>query len=83
MWSYNDAIEDDPYDPEAAKAALEAAGVTGLSMKVWAMPVARPYMLNARRAAELIQEDFSKIGVTVVRPCRHARALRANAAATS
>ena len=29
------------------------------------MPVARPYMLNARRAAELIQEDFAKIGVTV------------------
>ncbi len=65
MWSYNDAIEDDAYDPEAAKAALEAAGVSGLSMKVWAMPVARPYMLNARRAAELIQSDFEKIGVTV------------------
>jgi dipeptide transport system substrate-binding protein len=64
MWSYNDAIQDDPYDPEAAKAALEAAGVSGLSMKVWAMPVARPYMLNARRAAELIQEDLSKVGIT-------------------
>lgn len=65
MWSYNDALEDDKYDPEAAKKMLEDAGVSGLSMKVWAMPVARPYMLNARRAAELIQEDFSKIGVTV------------------
>ena len=32
-------------------------------MKVWAMPVARPYMLNARRAAELIQADFAKVGV--------------------
>jgi dipeptide transport system substrate-binding protein len=65
MWSYNDAIEDDPYDPEAAKQMLADAGVTDLSMKVWAMPVARPYMLNARRAAELIQEDFAQIGVTV------------------
>jgi dipeptide transport system substrate-binding protein len=65
MWSYNDAIQDDPYDPEAAKKMLEDAGVSGLSMKVWAMPVARPYMLNARRAAELIQADFEKIGVTV------------------
>jgi dipeptide transport system substrate-binding protein len=65
MWSYNNAIEDDKYDPEAAKAALEAAGAGGLSMKVWAMPVSRPYMLNAKRAAELIQEDFAKIGVTV------------------
>jgi len=34
-------------------------------MKVWAMPVQRPYNPNARRMAELIQEDFSKIGVTV------------------
>jgi dipeptide transport system substrate-binding protein len=64
IWSYNDAIEDDKYDPAAAKAALEAAGVSGLSMKVWAMPVARPYMLNARRAAELIQSDLAAIGVT-------------------
>lgn len=65
MWSYNNAVEDDKYDPEAAKAALEAAGVKDLSMKIWAMPVARPYMLNARRAAELIQSDFAKVGVKV------------------
>ena len=44
---------------------LEDAGVKDLSMKVWAMPVQRPYNPNARRMAELIQEDFSKIGVTV------------------
>ena len=65
MWSYNDAVVDDAYDPEAAKAALEAAGVTDLSMKIWAMPVQRPYNPNARRMAELMQEDFAKIGVTV------------------
>jgi dipeptide transport system substrate-binding protein len=64
MWSYNDAVEDDAYDPEAAKKMLEEAGVSGLSMKVWAMPVARPYMLNARRAAELIQSDLAAVGVT-------------------
>jgi dipeptide transport system substrate-binding protein len=34
-------------------------------MKIWAMPVSRPYMLNARRAAELLQADFDKIGVKV------------------
>ncbi|PSM16777.1 MULTISPECIES: ABC transporter substrate-binding protein [Nitratireductor] len=65
MWSYNNAVEDDPYDPEAAKKMLEEAGVADLSMKVWAMPVQRPYNPNARRMAELIQEDFSKVGVTV------------------
>ncbi|SNX70184.1 dipeptide transport system substrate-binding protein [Cereibacter ovatus] len=65
MWSYNDAVEDVPFDPEGAKKLLEEAGVSGLSMEVWAMPVQRPYMPNARRTAELIQEDFSKVGVDV------------------
>ncbi|MBW3096561.1 ABC transporter substrate-binding protein [Pseudohoeflea coraliihabitans] len=65
MWSYNESVEDDAYDPEAAKKALEEAGVSDLSMKVWAMPVQRPYNPNARRMAELIQEDFSKVGVDV------------------
>ncbi|MGI6247587.1 MAG: ABC transporter substrate-binding protein [Pseudochelatococcus sp.] len=65
MWGYNDSVVDDGYDPEAAKKALEAAGVKGLGMKVWAMPVSRPYMPNARRTAELIQADFAKVGVEV------------------
>ena len=65
MWSYNDEIKDDPYDPDAAKKALDAAGVKDLKMKVWAMPVQRPYNPNARRMAELIQADFAKVGVTV------------------
>ena len=65
MWSYNDAIVDDPYDPEGAKKLLEEAGVKDLKMKIWAMPVQRPYNPNARRMAELIQEDFAKVGVGV------------------
>ena len=65
MWSYNDAVEDDPYDPEAAKALLAEAGQEGLTMKIWAMPVARPYNPNARRMAELIQADFAAVGVGV------------------
>ncbi|MFC1830745.1 ABC transporter substrate-binding protein [Thermodesulfobacteriota bacterium] len=63
IWSYNEAVEDDPYDPEGAKAMLEAEGVSGLKMKVWAMPVQRPYNPNARRMAELMQADFAAIGV--------------------
>ena len=65
MWSYDNNIKDDPYDPDAAKKMLEEAGVKDLKMKVWAMPVSRPYMLNARRAAEIIQADLAKIGVQV------------------
>ena len=65
MWSYNDSVQDDPYDPEVAKAMLAAEGVSGLKMKIWAMPVARPYNPNARRMAEVMQADFAKIGVEV------------------
>jgi len=65
IWSYNNAVVDDVYDPVAAKAALEAAGVSGLSMEIWAMPVQRPYNPNARRMAELMQSDFAKVGVDV------------------
>lgn len=65
MWSYNDAVVDTTYDPEAAKQMLADAGVSDLSMEIWAMPVQRPYMPNARRTAEMLQEDFSKIGVNV------------------
>jgi dipeptide transport system substrate-binding protein len=65
IWSYNAAIVDDPYDPEAAKRMLADAGVSDLSMKIWAMPVQRPYNPNARRMAELMQADYAKIGVTV------------------
>ena len=43
---------------------LADAGVKDLQMKIWAMPRLAPYMLNARRAAELIQADLAKIGVT-------------------
>ena len=65
MWSYNDAVVDTPYDPVAAKKALDEAGVKDLALDVWAMPVQRPYMPNARRTAELIQEDLGKVGVKV------------------
>ncbi len=64
MWSYNDAIKDDPYDPEGAKKLLAAAGMpNGFATDLWAMPVQRPYNPNARRIAELMQADLAKIGV--------------------
>ena len=65
IWSYNEDTVDDPYDPEAAKAMLAAEGVTDLKMEIWAMPVQRPYNPNARRMAEVMQEDFAKVGVEV------------------
>ncbi|MFL5129578.1 MAG: ABC transporter substrate-binding protein [Microvirga sp.] len=64
MWSYNDAVKDDPYDPEAAKKLLAEAGVKDLKTDLWAMPVQRPYNPNAKRIAELMQADLAKVGVT-------------------
>ena len=63
IWSYNDAVEDYPYDPEKAKKLLAEAGVKDLKTNIWAMPVQRPYNPNARRMAELIQADWEKVGV--------------------
>jgi peptide/nickel transport system substrate-binding protein len=61
---YNDAVEEYPYDLEKAKALLKEAGYPdGFSMDLWAMPVARLYMPEAQKVAEVIQESFSKIGV--------------------
>ncbi|MGB3336257.1 MAG: ABC transporter substrate-binding protein [Devosia sp.] len=64
MWSYNNAVEDDTYDVEGAKALLAEAGVTELTTDLWAMPVSRPYNPNAQRVAEMIQADWAAIGVT-------------------
>ena len=64
MWSYNENIKADEYNPTKAKALLKEAGFeSGFETTVWAMPVQRPYNPNARRMAELIQADWAKIGV--------------------
>lgn len=65
MWSYNNEVKEDPYDPEQAKQLLKEAGQeNGFTINLWAMPVQRPYNPNARRMAEMIQADWAKIGVT-------------------
>ncbi len=63
IWSYNNEVKDDPYDPAAAKKLLEEAGVKNPKITLWAMPVSRPYNPNARRMAELIQADWKAVGV--------------------
>ncbi|MCF6172766.1 MAG: ABC transporter substrate-binding protein [Campylobacteraceae bacterium] len=64
MWSYNPNITKYKYNPAKAKELLKEAGYPKLSFELWAMPVARPYMPNARKVAEAMQADLAKVGVT-------------------
>jgi dipeptide transport system substrate-binding protein len=64
LWSHNDTLKPRPYDPAKAKALLAEAGFpNGFKTVLWAIPVVRAYMPNGRRAAELIQADWAKVGV--------------------
>ena len=64
QWSYDDTIKDAPYDPEKAKQLLKEAGIKeGTEITLWAMPVQRPYNPNAKLMAEMLQSDWSKIGI--------------------
>ena len=64
MWSYNNAVQPYPHDPDAARKLLADAGFpNGFETDLWAMPVQRPYNPDARRIAELMQSDLAKIGV--------------------
>lgn len=61
---YDDSTEEYPYDVEKAKALLKEAGFPdGFEMELWAMPVARPYMPEGMKVAEVLQASFEKIGV--------------------
>ena len=63
MWSWNKDVKFDKYDPDAAKKVLAAAGLTKIDL--WAAAeISRPYNPSFQRAAELIQADWAKVGVT-------------------
>ncbi|WP_176054223.1 ABC transporter substrate-binding protein [Paraburkholderia caribensis] len=64
QWSYDKELKDAPHDPAKAKALLAQAGFPdGFDLTLWAMPVQRPYNPNAHLMAQLIQQDWAKIGV--------------------
>lgn len=64
MWSHNESLVDDPYDPQAARELLAEAGYPdGFSTDLWAMSTARGYNPNPALTAQLIQADLAKIGV--------------------
>ncbi|MEZ0373954.1 MAG: ABC transporter substrate-binding protein [Candidatus Sericytochromatia bacterium] len=61
---YNDKVQDYDYNPAKAKELLAKAGFPdGFETKLWAMPIARPYMPQPQRIAEAIQADLAKVGI--------------------
>ena len=66
QWSYDTTIKDAKFDPDKAKELLKEAGVKdGTKITLWAMPVQRPYNPNAKLMAEMLQNDWKRIGLNV------------------
>ena len=64
LWSYDDTIEDYPYDHEVAKQLLAEAGYPdGFETTLWALPVPRPYIPDGRALAEVLQSELRNIGI--------------------
>lgn len=62
--AYYDGLKPYSYNPKKAKELLKEAGYpNGFKMELWAMPIARPYMPDAKKIAQAIQSDLSKVGI--------------------
>jgi ABC-type transport system substrate-binding protein len=60
---YNGALKNE-FDPERAKLLLAESGLAErLEIDLWALPVARPTNPNGMLMAQMIQQDWAKIGV--------------------
>lgn len=60
---YNSKLKNE-YNPARARELLAKAGFAqGLSLDLWALPIARPTNPNGQLMAQLIQQDWAKIGV--------------------
>ncbi len=65
-WAQPPGLEPYPYDPDKARALLQAAGYpNGFSLELWYMPVSRPYFPNPKPIAEAFAADLSAVGIRV------------------
>ncbi|POZ61400.1 ABC transporter substrate-binding protein [Chromobacterium alticapitis] len=62
-WSWNPKTRNE-YNPAKAKALLAQAGYPdGFAVTLWALPVQRPTNPNGKLMAQMIQQDWARIGV--------------------
>jgi ABC-type transport system substrate-binding protein len=60
---FNSALKNE-FNPERARELLAKAGfANGMELDLWALPVSRPTNPNGQLMAQLIQQDWAKIGV--------------------
>lgn len=66
MWAFNPDITRYEFDIAKAKALLAEAGYPdGISAELLVLPVTRPYNPQGQKVAEIMQQQFAKIGVTI------------------
>ncbi|MEE8326787.1 MAG: ABC transporter substrate-binding protein [candidate division NC10 bacterium] len=67
MWGYNDDVPGYKYDPELAKKKLAEAGYPGgkglPELKLWSMPVPRPYNPEGLKVGIAMISDLAKVGI--------------------
>ena len=67
MWGYNDDVPGYKYDPELAKKKLAEAGYPGgeglPELKLWSMPVPRPYNPEGLKVGIAMIGDLAKVGI--------------------
>jgi dipeptide transport system substrate-binding protein len=64
MVGYDPAVKAIAYDPKRARELLTEAGYPqGFALELWALPIPRAYIPDARKFSEIVQADWAKIGV--------------------
>nr|WP_305790493.1 ABC transporter substrate-binding protein SapA [Pantoea sp. 1.19] len=64
-WAYDNDAKVTPYDPDAARQLLHAAGEENLHLKLWVPAASQSWNPSPLKTAELIQADLAQVGVKV------------------
>ncbi|MGX5201334.1 ABC transporter substrate-binding protein [Aliikangiella sp. IMCC44632] len=66
IWSYDPRLQDYGFNLATAKRLMQEAGYEqGFDMQIWTMSAQRAYNPNAKKMAELIQQDLRQLNINV------------------